>query len=387
MSKYSFNIPKESEVMSEFLRIAEEQKLYNVDTGEDKDGKELIEKAHPDKDSVRVTETYTVDTNLVENLTQQQETDIDVAKKIPDNKISRKVMAELNLQEELTLIADEMKVRGEDDLEVFARKVSKSLEKEGALPLAALVGIIAIPTIISGYLAAVHLTDPIDYGVDTNLDSLYYAIEEYKQTSIENFGGAESSNVEIILDSLEKLISNISDIRKKYMSGIASLANMLSDVPKTREELKNIDSEKVKKDMEDPRTAKVIKYMNGYTEDYNKYIKKIIPELNRMYKYLEAYLKSSEHLVGDETGQRSTWKQLWEKTKEFGEYFYKTDEQHLLDALGIVINSLNGDVQARTNEVKRIVSTMTKPLEEEVSEKFNIEEAKKDIAGTNEPTD
>jgi len=381
MNNYLFG-SDESEVMTEFLKIAKEQKLYDVEPSEDKTGKELIEEAHPEKETVEVTKTYHTDTGVVENENQQQKVDIEVAEKMPDNKVSRKTMAELNLQEELTLIADEMKVRGEKDLETFARKLNEKLEKEGALPLAAVVGLIAVPTLISGYLAAVHLTEPVDYGVGTNLDSLYWAVEEYKQSTVEGFAPESGSNIIVLLDDLQKDAATIREVRIRYMALIDSLSNMLQDIPRTRNELNNLDPDKVKKDMEDPRSAKIISSMKTYTDKYNRYIKRAIPKLSNTYKYLEKYFKTSVGLVTDETGQRSTWTQLWEKTKEFGEYFAKTDEQHLLDALAVTINSLKGDVQAREQEVKQIVSTLTKPIEQNVAEQFNIEEAVKDIAET-----
>jgi len=379
MSDYFFE-SDESEVMTEFLKIAKEQKLYDVEPSEDKTGKELIEKAHPEKETIEVTETYNINTGVVENGNQQQETDIEVALKMPDNHISRKTMAESNLQEELILIADEMSVRGEKDLEVFARKLNHNLKKKAALPYLAIAGLIAVPTLISGYLASIHLTDPVDYGVDTNLDSLYYAIEDYKQNKIEASGLEDNSNVIVLLDNLEKTVLTVKKVREEYMKIISSFSNMLQDIPRTKSELQNINPDKVKNTIKDPRSAKVINYMNKYTEKYNDYIKSTIPKLNSLYKYLEKYLNENVNLVSDETGQRSTWTQVWEKTKEFAGYFEKTDEQHLLDALGITINSLRSDIKNREQEVHQIVSTLSAPIEEDIFKDFNLEEAKKDIA-------
>lgn len=377
MSNYLFG-SDESEVMAEFLKIAKEEKLYDVEPSEDKTGKELVEKAHPEKETVEVTKTYNVDTGVVENENQQQEVDIDVALKMPDNHVSRKTMAELNLQDELTLIADEMKVRGEKDLEAFAKRLNNSFKKKAAAPLV-IGALIAIPTLIGGYLASVHLTDPVDYGVSTNLDSVWYAIQEYKQNKIENFGLKDNSNVVVILDEIEKCCIGIVKTRENYINAINYLSQNLKNVPQTKSDLKNIDPEEVKETIKDPHSAKTAKLMNKYTKMYNSYIKSKIPKLMSNYKYLQHHFESSSELASSETGQRSTLEQLWEKTKEFGEYFEKTDEQHVLDSLEVAIKSLSDDVKNRELEVKQIISALSAPIEEDISKNFDIEEVKKEL--------
>jgi hypothetical protein len=385
MSKYSFDIPQESEVMKEFLKIASEEKLYDVETNEDSTAKELIEKSHPEKESVEVTDTYGENTGLVENLTQQQEVGIDIANKMPDNKVSRKTMAELNLHEEITLIADEMRLRGEDDLELFAKKLEYSLKKKAALPAVAIAGIIAVPALISAYLYGVHGTDPVDYGVEKNLTSLWYAIEEYKQNRILGEGSEQGNNISTILDRLQNISVAINKKRNEYMSAMEQFSNMLNSAPKSRSKLDNINPEDVKNEIKDRRSALVVQYMEDWTNKYKSSIKRILPELMRTHAYLEKYFERSEDFASDETGERSTWSQLWEKTKEFGGYFAKSDEQHILDALGTAINSLKVEEQNKQKETSILVKNLSKPIEEELKEDFDIEKAKADIASANKP--
>jgi len=378
MSKYSFDIPEESEIMTELLKIATEEKLYEITPQEDETGKDLIERAHPEKESVYVTETYMTDTNLVENSTQQQETDIDIAMRMPDNRVSRKVMAEINLQEELELIADEMKVRGENDLSIFAKKINDNLVKESFWWY---LGAGSIASVIGGYLALLHWTDPIDYGVDKNLDSLYWSIDEYKEIKLKS---ASDSNIIIILNRLQNIATNLNAVRKEYMSTITGLSQMLEYAPKTKLELTNMSSKDVKDTMANPKSIKIISYINKYTEKYNNYIRKAIPELTKTHSYLKQYFSTFEDTVHDETGQRGTLTQVWEKTKDLFTSFTKTEEEHILDSLAVCINSLKGDIQARTNETKQLVSTLKKPIENDISKDFGLEKAKMDIKNITE---
>lgn len=375
---YRYSDEQDSEILREFIKLAaNEDKIYDVWADGDETGKELIEKAHPEK--IQIIDTYIENAGVVENSTEQQEVDIEVTNKMPDNKFSRRTMASNDLRDELIIIADEMTVRGEIELRNFANKLSDGLKKKAqVVELLIPIGI-GVAAVLGAYMCMVHATDPVDFGVDKNLNSVLISISKYRENIQQN------DNIEIFLKGLEKLIHNISESREKYMNAMRQLSTVLSEeqsVPTSRSELNTINADSVKDVISNKKSEKIIKYMNEYTDKYNSFIRSVTATLKKYYNYLEKYVEETKNIATTDTGERSSWTQLWEKTKEFAGYVTKSDSDNLLESLKVLIESLNKDTAIRHQERAQIISTLTNPIEENISEYFNIEKAKEDISKT-----
>ncbi len=357
-----------SEVMTEFLRIAADNSdvSYGVDTGGDTTGEELIEKAHPE--TAEIIESYVEDAGVVENQTQQQEVGIEIANKMPDNHVSRKVMATKNLVDELAIIAEEMNVRGEEDFAKFADSIIKNIHKEGAVPLALIGGIGAgIVTILSAYFYAVHGTEPINYGTGKNLESVYYAIANYKSEKLSEFGSETDTDIARILTDTQNLIVNIYNSRKAYLEATKTYANELQDFGK-----KEIDSTVVKTIMDNPTAKATIDKINSINERYNEYIsRRALPMLIRDYKYLDKYFQATKGYVGTEKSERSTLEQVWEKVTGVAGLAQKSSEEHVLDSLEMAIKSLRNDIILRKMEKDRLIQKLSRPIQMDISKEFD----------------
>jgi len=375
MAKYSnsFDFSGESEVMCEFLKIAEEEKIYNVDTGEDKTGEELIEKAHPDK--ALILDSYIENGGVVENQVEQQAVSREIAMKMPDNKVSRRTMANEDLVNELIILAEEMQYREENDIAEFATDLSIKIKKEGVAPLAivGIVGAVLIP-ILGAYYYTIHGTTPVDYGPGKNIKSVWYAIENYKT---EKLGGDNESSISKILFDVQNLSNNVYGSRKAYLDVMQNLTDRLqSSADVTIKKAPTTDD--VKKIAENPQAKDIVDKINSFNKRYNDYITTVaVPLLVRDYKYLKSYLEMSSNEVQSDTGERSTSEQLWEKMKEFGNKFQKSDEEHILDSMEVMIVSLNKDIKLRTMEKDRFINTLSRPIQSDISKDFEIEKTDK----------
>jgi hypothetical protein len=374
MIKYSsFDLTGDSEVFAELLKLAASDKdkytsdVYNMDTGEDKTGKELIERAHPE--TMRVLDSYIVDGGVCENQTEQQEISIQIANKMPDNKVSRKTMATTKLLDELIIIAEEMDVRGESDLAIFADNISNNLCKTAVFPFLA-VGIAAGVAALSGaYFYMVHGASGTNFGPGKNLKSVFEAIDDFKSEKLTSSYDEGSTSAENILNHIQSLVVDIGKSRESYLNTTKKLTSELQQMYDIKPEQgeSGLKSKTAKAIIESPAAKNKIKEINDCNEKYKEYIyKDILPALKEDYDYLKTYFKTTEDMSESESGERSTLQQIWDSTKNMFGYAVVSAEDEVLNAIEITINSLQNDIVLREKEKDLMVKLLTNRIMSDV---------------------
>ena len=254
MVKY-YNQNNGSEVYSEFLKLAnEKESLYEVTTGDDETGQDLIEQAHPE--DAKTIDSYVDRGGIVENQWQQQEADIFVARRMPNGTISRKKNATNDLTNELNMIIAEMEIRRQNDLVKFAKRIKKKAIGPlaiGPLAIAGIAAAVIIP-VVGAWWYMSHRTDPKNTGIDKAINELLKNIAIYKQVLLTKLTGEQRGNIIQNIDQFVVFISSLSESRNTYMQSSSSLANMLQaetniypDKEPTAEDINN----NLKKDNDD----------------------------------------------------------------------------------------------------------------------------------------
>lgn len=445
MKYSSLNLNTDNEVFDEFIKIAENKifkvvqegddsnvkdmkSLYDV-SKEDKTGKELIEKAHPEKGET--IESYLTDGGLVENQNQQQEIDIAIALKNPNTKVYKKTMAAKELADELIIIAEEMDVRGNEDLAAYADGILYRLDKTvlagvGEIAEEALTGVAAkqiakavAPKAVAGvagvagagastswigsagllgaatpWVAAgvgvaaiagalcliVHFADPINFGVDTNLSSLLTCIDKYKQEQ-----NKDSDMASRVLESLNETCSGIYKTResyKKLMDALTSKLKTLTKVPETKDQLLNTSSKNIVQASNDKQVQETVEKINKNNEMYNSYIKQMNEKLMSISKYLESYFKATQDIAHSESGERGVLDTLSDVGKRWWGKVSNSLAEELVIALNVFIKSLLDDMNFRTQELHQLVSMMTSKVQADISQNFSSETSKVDPSQT-----
>ena len=383
MKYSSLNLNSDNEVLDELIKIAQDNQvkvikpgnknnpkdmkdLYDVGITDDKTGKELIESAHPEKTDI--LKSYTTDGGLIENQTQQQETILSIVNRDPSNRIYKKTLASKELADELLIIAEEMDVRGNLELASYADSLLQNLEKKSWIPLVVGIGA-GVASILGSYYTLAYQTDPVNFGVDTNLQSLVLAIKGYKDNK------PASADVSVdVLSELNVILSGIYNTREQYKKLIDSLSldlKKLAPVPSSTEQLKSVKTEQVAPLTQSKEANDLVNKINKYSSMYINYVSSIVPELNRVKNYLTNYFKQTQDLAKSETGKRGTFTQILEKTKEYISKTKKSDEDNIIDALSVFITSLNDDLKMRTAEKDQLISMLTTKINYDISEKFN----------------
>ena len=384
MKYSSLNLNSDNEVLDELIKIAQDNQvkvikpgnknnpkdmkdLYDVGITDDKTGKELIESAHPEKTDI--LKSYTTDGGLIENQTQQQETILSIVNRDPSNRIYKKTLASKELADELLIIAEEMDVRGNLELSAYADSLLQKVSWLPAIPLAGKALMVAVPAILGGLYALVHETDPVNFGVDMNLQSLVLAIKEYKDSK------PASADVSVdVLSELNVILSGIYNTREQYKKLIDSLSldlKKLAPVPSSTDQLKSTKTEQIAPLTQSKEANELVNKINKYSSMYINYVSSIVPELNRVKNYLTNYFKQTQDLAESKTGERGTLEKIWDKTTEYLSKAKRSDEENLLDALSVFIKSLNDDIKMRTAEKDQLISMLTTKINYDISEKFS----------------
>jgi hypothetical protein len=386
MKYSSLNLDTNNEVFEELLRVGEDKifkvvpegnkrnvkdmkDLYDVSV-EDQTGKELLEKAHPEKGET--IESYLTDGGLVENLTKQQETDMTIALKNPSGRVYKKTMAAKELADELVIIAEEMDIRGQTQLASYADDILFRLEKKSELQKEAVPVLvpllIAVPSILAAIFTTSHAMDPVDFGVDGNIKSLVLAINTFKTN---NPAGAKM--FEYTLTDLNNICGGLLKTREQYKKLISQLDSSLKNIAPLPSRKDEIKAENISTLAESPDTKKIVEQINKYNDMYNSHMQKIIEALTTMQAALVENFKNVENMTQTDTGERGFWSDLWGNTVKLYDKSGKSDSQNLLDSLFALIKSLNAEVTTLKADKDELVRRYTSKLKYDISEQFTPE--------------
>ena len=337
MSKYGLsNLTGESEVYKEFLRIygSEEEKqdekpkatpsndlakakkesenLFDIETKTNESNKFILEQAHPE--TVEVAESYHQNGGVVEDLIKVQEIAVDIANRMPNGRISNKAIASKELIDELIVVAEEMDIRGHNDIAIFADNTAQKIHKKAfAWGVVGIVAATLIPTLVGAYYGIAHLADPINMNIRQNIDSLQLAVNEYKESKSQLL---TNSTLADQLDNLIVLLNKFDRYRTNFLEHTSKLAGYLPK-PKNKSEVKDLTVETVKElqaatnsDTNSVRTAKIAKALNDMNENYAAVSRKFINELNARKTSLATQFKSLEDLSNDSSPGRSNYEKV-----------------------------------------------------------------------------
>ena len=375
--------------------------LYGEGTERDKTGRELLlDRAHPE--TGETVDSYRDKGGVVENAQSQSDEDIKAATRQPDGiSVSRKSTdgfspskkAEAELINELIIIAEEMKVRGQEDLEKYSNdlidsiKKKSSLNKDAAFPFLAVgIGAAAIASIVGAWWFISHSTsnDPRNTGIDYNIQNLEDHVDRYIQSFNELDTSEQSSDVVDDLTRLKTTIDKVKRTRDTYLSNSKALADQLRGTttisttnPPTAKTVMNNVAKTVGNEQAalKPQTQKVIDVINKYNNRYAIYIKStIIPTLKEDLNYLKSYFTLTQNI--EPANKDNDW---WQKTKDFfsSNPDYKKEGEKIITFLQQLIMSLQADIQLREIDAKRMIDSLTKTIEADISKEFGDTPAQK----------
>lgn len=411
MAKY-INNSGESEVFLELLKIAEKDEYYN-DTGSKPS--DIIEQAHPKKDSKKdskkdredgelyvtdnkenanILDSYNNEGGLVENEIEQQEKDIAAALRMPDTTVHRKTIdykkdASDKLANELFIISEEMRLRGQDDIAKFSSNVSDrikkkvNLEKEAGLPLIPIaigVGAVAVVGLVSAWVYSKYSSPsaPQNTGININIEKFISHAQQYMTLMPQEASDEAQSPTIDKISKLTEFVGGVKKSRDAFISNSTILANILKQVTQI-DPKKQISAQDVAKNLQQTsgnqvvlsqKATDIVNQINSYNARYASYIKDmVIPELNNELAYWEQYFKATSKIKKDERG-------FWGKAYDlFAKDTSLVDEGvemvlHLKD----IIESLQADVQLRQLEAKHTIDSLSKKLEPDISKEFQLQQ-------------
>ncbi len=382
MSKYGLsNLTGESEVYKEFLRIygSEEEKqdekpkatpsndlakakkesenLFDIETKTNESNKFILEQAHPE--TVEVAESYHQNGGVVEDLIKVQEIAVDIANRMPNGRISNKAIASKELIDELIVVAEEMDIRGHNDIAIFADNTAQKIHKKAfAWDVVGIVAATLIPTLVGAYYGIAHLADPINMNIRQNIDSLQLAVNEYKESKSQLL---TNSTLADQLDNLIVLLNKFDRYRTNFLEHTSKLAGYLPK-PKNKSEVKDLTVETVKElqaatnsDTNSVRTAKIAKALNDMNEKYAAVSRKFINELNARKTSLATQFKSLEDLSNDSSPGRSNYEKVKGMFSKWIGGTQQSSETQILESISDVIKFINTDIAARNAEKAEII--------------------------------
>ena len=376
MVKYYNSHSRQNEVISNFIKIAAEKEiidknLYDVDTGEDKTGKELIERAHPE--TAHILDSYRTDADIVENEVEQQEEDILAAERMPNGTVHRKTTEAENLINELVIIADEMDARGEEEVAKFADFLLVNLHKEAVIPLAVpIIGGLAAAAVGGWWLSSYsNKSDPKNTGIDANIAGLQESVSNYINELTSEQTGEESSQIISVLNDVQSNLENVQRSREAYMNVFAQLANKLRNLTKIDPTTK-IDPEQIKKLSESKEAQYVIERMKIRNNEYKKFINEFLTTLQSNYNYIKKYFELTKNIRGVNVSTFDKIMQSLGLQKELA-----SEGNKIIESLGSLIVALKSDIQLRELETNESLRHITQKVQTDVGKFFEEEPADK----------
>lgn len=398
MAKYINSSEKGSEVLQELLKFEKTEKdklntiqnLYHTEPSEDKTGKELILDAHPEKGEI--IPSYHELGGVCENEQTAQDADLAAARRMPDGTtISKKVVAEEELLNELRIIAEEMHIREQNDLEKFSSNLienvkKKSINKEAWVGMAAIILASAITPLVASWWYSSYSTssDKRNTGIDNNILQMKEHLNTYN-LSLSGVGdeagqqtGEEISGIVDRLNELSAFIDKLKLSRDTYLKNSSELARRLRDttnlnvskVPTSKDVSNNVDNMSADKPTLKPNAKTIIDTINNYNNRYSKYITgTILPKLKEDFQYISAYLKMTQSI--EPAKKDPSW---WDSV---GKWFSSTPElksegKQVVEYFSKLITSLEADVQLRELDAKHAINSLSKKIEADISKEFEL---------------
>lgn len=390
MSNY-VTYPKESEVLEELLKLAAEksekapkQNKSEYDVIKEVDEyvtlEEMSQKAHPS--NFNILDSMIDNGGVVEDSFEMQEKAIDIINDAPTNIIVYKKADTLqSISKELVAIAEEMEVRDQPDLAIFAdsifeRIVKKNeIKKEALGPLAMVgIGVAAAGALLGGYYLIQN--QKINYGLEGNITALINKINEYlteKLTPVyKEVGSSVVNNVMEILygliDKLNKLNKNIeryNNISQKYIADIQSITRNSPQIIIDENKLEDKSSELAN---QISQAREVATKLNKITDLYTNYLKSnVLPDLTSTKIFLSKYLESIKSITLDKPQDSS----FWSKTKEFFDKKFSTDfEGQMLEMLDNIISSVNSEIKIKSLEKDRLIEQNKPKVERNLQSEY-----------------
>ena len=350
------------------------ESLYDVfNETDDKTGKELIEKAHPKP--VNVADSYIEKGGLVENLNEQNDAFVSSTNRNPNGNLYRRVLSVKNLCDELTIIADEMDIRGQQDLMKFADSLlqqinseiskKKSLNKIAVLPavLPAVmpIAIWAIPAGLAGVALIYYLLNRHDGTIYEISQSISFLIQEINKYLVKKFNFSTDSNInselagrpEILNDvrSLVVFAQKLANFREEFQTKLNAFneATSFANTVKGASSLQSLNSNTLT-GLSDTLTSQH-DIINSTFKDLMKVEDGFIAEINNNFKNISEILvrnKKMEHYQGEK--QESWYGKAWENVKHLWDSVGNTYEDDILTAYKDVIAAMNSHKEKMKNQ-------------------------------------
>jgi len=344
---------------------------YNVHPGPDKDGRDLIDQAHPD--TAKIIDSYLEGGGIVENEQQAQDIDISVADKKPYyNDIHHKNIsaATKDLMYQLVLVADEMDIREQNDIAKFADTmiaginksagvVKKKLNKKagsssifknlGFLKWLAAAAGIGIATTIAGR--------EIESGEAASVES---AVDKFiKNLIVIKQGKEKNGTLELNANELGTLISKLEKAKSKYLLARDAF------IDKSKEFADLVDVENKKDQIEGA--------LSDVKEMY-EFLVKSLHEIKNTYtrgiftkESIKNTLEAMSKVQPEENEDYNTWDNLFNNARRTLELL-SSEKKDTENALSLLDRSIDEELKIKKNNLDYFVK-----LAQEAQQKPELE--------------
>ncbi len=336
--------------------------LYSDEATEDqdKDGDELVEKAH--KDKVEVLNSYLEDAGEYKNSVKTHKITENVATKGPEvNNIWHKnVTAIKNLMDELIVIAEEMEVRKQDDIVSFADNILERIDYTGDMVKEA-----AVPSKIPWkgilqFLAVVGAVGGAAYWGFSHADSgKVYSVNSACKIFIDGLKSYLSGkNIDkTVMMTLESIGRTVEQFRQKYYTLNGEYQSLISTIRNSEDKAEakeNLQKAKEKNKQIDALVEKALEILRNKAME----LEGVKEEMKN--KESEATSRTSSDIV-------------WENVTGYYDAVTVTDEDLLVKNFTTLIASIEADKTNRTNNISRVEKTLSEPTLEPVKDEDTIE--------------
>ena len=327
---------------------------YNVHPGPDKDGRDLVGRAHPDK--VNILDSYLNGGGVVENEQEAQDIDIQVANKKPyfNDRHHREIaVASQELVDQLVLIADEMDIREEHNIAKFADNMiiginkSSELVKKKLIKQAGVGKFLSNPKVlrwiagIAGIgLAATYLGKEVESGevvsVEDAVDAFINNLKAFKNEK------AQIQSIQLDVGKIDTLIAQLENTKQDYIL----VRSMF--IEKYQELTQFIQ-------IGDPQEV-VLNHFAEMKELYGEIVKALHNVKNTYTKGIlsqkgieNILARMSQYEKSDKTS--SSWDNLFNNTKRIMEMLY-SKKQDAENALSLLDRSIAAELSMRKNDLE-----------------------------------
>jgi len=340
---------------------------YNVHPGPDEDGRDLVDRAHPDK--VNILDSYLNGGGVVENGQEAQDIDVQVARKKPYyNDVHHReiAVATTELVNQLVLVADEMDVRDQQDIVSFAdsmivginksTKAKKKINKEAGAE-----SLFKNPKVLSWVLKAAGITAAAVFvGREIESDDVLLvdgAIDLFTG-NLKAFLQSKSGVLKVQADIIQNLIANLDEAKTEYLVAFKVFQAQYEDIENA---IDKEDEKEVASSLEEFKKAHD-NLAEALTNVKKQYDGKVLDQ-----KSINILLDDMS-TVKKESGS-SAWENLFDHTKKLLDFIRSSEAKNSKNAL----TKLNQAVDAELAKNKRTLELAYKLVQQ-----FKIIDDKKD---------